>query len=462
MLSKTDVTVTETIARFIMDLRYEDLPAPVTAKLKECLLDTVGISAFAVGNAETSLPFRTAVQALGGEGQATVIGESRNYSFLQAAMLNGAYAHTLDFDDTNLIGSLHPSAPVIAAALVVGERATADGKTLMEAMAVGHEITVRIGAALGPSGYDRGFHITSVAGIFGAVAAAAKIENADFDCIVNALGLAATKAAGSIQFLENGAWNKRLHPGFAAHDALVVLEFAKAGVMGPTAPIEGRRGFLQSHSDEPNADMITNGIGQEWLLLETAFKPYPSCRFAHSAVDLALALREKVPAELRQQAKLTLKLARTAAQIVGERVDNKIRPRNIVDAQFSVYFQMAAAWLDGRYDWQSYERIGSAEVESFSASINVILAETLPYAGAELQVEVDGKVFTDRVDDPLGEPSNPMSWVQLEQKFQSMAVPVYGAEISAMLSERIQGIEKENSVRDFMLALRVKGGSDAI
>ena len=454
MNSVAKATATEALARFAWGLRFEDLPGSVVRKLKESLLDTIGISAFAAMYADSSKSFRAAVRSLGGEGPSTVIGEARGYPSPQAALLNGAYAHTLDFDDTNLVGSLHPGASVIAAALATAEEADTDGRTLLVALAAGYEVTCRVGAALGPTTYDRGFHITAVAGIFGAVAAAAKIRNTKFDAILNAFGLAGSRAAGSMQYLENGAWNKRLHPGFSAHDALIVLAFAEAGVMGAAAPIEGGRGFLNAYSADARPERLTAALGEEWVLLETAIKPYPSCRFAHAAIDLALELREKAPDAGRARASLTLKLPRTAMQIVAGAEENKIRPRNVVEAQFSVYFQVAAAWLDGRYDWGSYDRIGASDVDSLAASIETVLDESIPLAGAELIARVDGTIVRGRAELPLGEPSHPMSWQALEGKFQSMTGPVFGPDRPALLAARLREIDKEPSIASFMSEFR--------
>ena len=143
---------TETLAGFVVGVSYAALPDAVHSRLKECFLDFIGISAYAATHAESSPAFRAGVQSLTSEsGPGTVIGESRGYSYPYAALLNGAYAHTLDFDDTNLFGSLHPGAPVIAAAMAEAERSGASGRAFIEALAAGYEVSCRVGAALGPT-----------------------------------------------------------------------------------------------------------------------------------------------------------------------------------------------------------------------------------------------------------------------------------------------------------------------
>ena len=418
------------LARFAVTTVFDSVPLAVRCRLKDCLLDFVGNTGYAAVNAESSAAFRAGALALqGASDDATVIGDSQGYSYLQAALLNGAFAHTLDFDDTNAWGCLHPGAPVIAAAMTEAERIRATGKQWLSALAVGYEVATRIGAALGSTAYDRGFHITSVAGIFGAVAAVGRLRSVNSETLANALGLAGSKAAGSMQYLANGSWNKRLHPGFAAHDALLALAFAQAGVVGAAAPIEGRYGLLAGYTNVATPSALTDRLGQWWPSGDTAIKPFPSCRFNHGAIEAAL----------REGARLEVRLSPKAAQIVGEATPNKIHPRNIVDAQFSVYFQVAVGLLDGRSNLQSYERIGAADVAALCAAIYVVIDEQSPIVGAVLSFA--GHVA--RIDEPLGEPSRPCDGTSLSRKFDDLAVPVFGEAHAARIAQRVAALEDE-------------------
>ena len=187
--------VTGELAAFVEALRWEEVPADARERLTQCLLDFVGITAFGGARAESSEPFRRAVRALAPRpGPGTVVGEPRGYPFPQAALLNGAFAHTLDFDDTNLFGSLHPGSPVIPAALALAEETGVSGRDLLAGLAAGYETACRVGAALGQTAYDRGFHVTAVAGIFGAVAAGARVLGLDRATTASAFGLALSQA----------------------------------------------------------------------------------------------------------------------------------------------------------------------------------------------------------------------------------------------------------------------------
>ncbi|MGJ7525316.1 MmgE/PrpD family protein [Variovorax sp. GB1P17] len=429
-------------------------PDALIGLMEECVLDLAGHTAFSAQFAESSPAFREGTRMLDPAGQGfSVIGERGSYSQPQAALLNGAFSHTMDFDDTNVFGVLHPGSPVISAALATAEAGAASGRALLEAIAVGYEVACRIGGALGPTAYDRGFHITSVAGIFGAIAAAGRLRGLDAATIESAFGIAGSLAAGSMQYLDSGAWNKRLHPGFAAHGALMALGFAQAGVFAAREPIEGRFGLLNGYSAKPRPEALGQDLGDNWVALQTGIKPYPSCRMTHGAVDAALALRERCTHEERLAARLHIEIPAKAFDIVGEPLPAKIAPRNIVDGQFSVYFQVACAWLDGKLDWQSYERLGQPDVEALARRMTVQAGSDFQGPGARLQVEGRDDLRIE-IKVPSGEPSTPLGRPRLRQKYLSLATPVYGAAQADALATRLLALRREPSAAALIRALR--------
>lgn len=448
-------TPSRDLARFAADTPSAEIPEATLACVEECMLDFVGHTAYSAQFAESSAAFRAGTLALAPEGgDFTVVGERATYTQAQAALLNGAFAHTMDFDDTNGFGVLHPGAPVIPTALGCAERSDVSGRTLLDAIVIGYEVTCRIGGALTASAYERGFHNTSVAGIFGAVAAAARLQRLDAATIESAFGIAASLAAGSMQYLDNGAWNKRLHPGFAGHNALMALAYAKAGVLSANEPIAGRFGLLTGYTNASKPSNLTEGLGQRWVAAETAIKPYPSCRLTHSAIDATLALRERCAPAQRKDAALRLQLSPTAFKIVGEPLANKVAPRNIVDGQFSVYFQLATAWLDGRADWQSYERLGAPDIERLAACMQVSVDKDLPGAGCRLSVHGAPELAIE-VLLPIGEASTPLGRPRIQQKFMSLAEPVYGKDHATRLAQRLLSLRHEPSAASLVRSLQL-------
>ena len=452
---------TTTLARFAVEAPTDRIPAELTTRLRQFFLDWIGVAANAATYAESSVSIDAAIRRLDPEpGPATVLGGSKGYSWLYAALLNGCYAHSLDYDDTNMIEVGHPGAPVIAALVSEAERIDATAADFFAAMAVGYEITCRLGAGLTTDSYDRGFHITSVAGIFGAVAAVARLRGLSAEVTESAFGLALSKAAGSMQYLENGSWNKRLHPGFAAHDALLCTALAEAGVRGAAKAFEGTFGLLHAYSGKQNPNALTDGLGEDWVAWFTAIKPYPSCRHTHGSIDIALRLREQVPEAERLNATIEISIAPATIPIVGEDRPEKRAPKNSVDAQFSIFFQFAAAWLDGEVTWDSYTRLNDPSLAAVMKSISVKGDPSLPPAAAIVKIDCSGKTLSDTVIKPLGEPENWIGEGGVRKKFEQLAAPIYGQELTFRIADRVLKLEPASSIRNLITLLRKDRSND--
>ncbi len=226
---------TSILARFAAGLRFETLPEPVVRRAKALALDLLGSAARARGGAAaaSSILAMLAQMGLDGPGAATVIGDARGYAPPIAALLNGALGHALDFDDTHAPSSLHPSAPVVPAALAAGEAVGASGKTVLAGIVAGYEVICRLGEALDPTAhYARGFHPTATAGVFAAAAAAGRVMGLDPDQMIAAFGVAGSQAAGSLQFLEDGGWNKPWQVGAAAMNGVIAASSGRQRLQG--------------------------------------------------------------------------------------------------------------------------------------------------------------------------------------------------------------------------------------
>lgn len=448
------IPATKIFADFVAHLTYDSIDVSVIENLKRLLLDFIGIAAFAASSIDSSESFYLGVLAFSGgaTGNCTVMTKGKRFLPQHSSLLNAAFGHTLDFDDTFAAGALHPGASVISAALAEAEACGADGKRLLTGLAAGYEVICRISRALGPGAYDRGFHNTGTTGIFGAVAAIMKIRGADSAAIESAFGLAGSKAAGSQQFLENGAWNKRLHPGFAAHDAFMCIAFVEQGITTAAKPLEGIFGFLKGYSASPTMNNIVEGLGKNWIHTATAVKPYPGCRMTHGGIDLAAKWRGKVRGPVKS---MCLSLSTHCWMVVGRPLPNKRHPETIVDAQFSAYYQLAVAWLDGNQSgWRVYDRIHDKDVSLLLDKITVNASEDLAGLGTRLEVHLeDGTIETDDLAVPLGEPSTPLSYRDVLKKYGSMAIPAYGQQKAEQIMQIVQQLEEHNNTHDLMLAL---------
>ena len=232
--------------------------------------------------------------ALDGKGQSTVFGDSKTWTPAVAALLNGALGHSLDFDDTHADSSLHPSAPVVPAAFAIGELIGASGRDVLTAIVAGYEVCCRLGNALDPtSHYARGFHPTATAGTYGAAAAAAKLFGLSKEQIIAAFGVSGSQAAGSLQFLVNGAWNKRYQVGAAAMNGVIAATLARNDFVGSSESVEGKHGLLVGYSDNAHPDKAVAGLGDIYETMKIGVKPYPSCRYTHAALDALIAMRRE-------------------------------------------------------------------------------------------------------------------------------------------------------------------------
>lgn len=285
------VGATARLAEHIAAARFEQLSAPVVHAAKRALLDfvTCAVSGSAMPVSKTLLSYYEENDATR---VATVIGSAVRLSAPNAALVNGANTHGLDFDDGHTHASAHPAGAVFPAILAAAEQHGSSPREILLAAAMGYDVMIRIAAAMHPGSARRGWHNTAVAGVFGATAAVSVLLKLDATQARNALGLAGSHAGGIREFLDEGAEIKRLHPGKAARDGLLCAEFAKRGISGPSKVLEGRYGFFNVFvSGEVKWDRLFDGLGKRYEIESAYFKPYPCCRHYHSVVDGILALR---------------------------------------------------------------------------------------------------------------------------------------------------------------------------
>jgi 2-methylcitrate dehydratase PrpD len=449
--------VTSELSRFCADISLDRLPPDVVRRARFLVLDLVGNIVRARHDAESTTAFLAATRAMGlAAGNAGVFGDAARYTPAGAAFLNGALAHSLDFDDTHAAGSLHPGAPVIPAALAAGEMAGASGADVLAAIVAGYEVTCRVALAL-PAGehYDRGFHPTATCGAFGAAAAAARVFGLDAACVEGALGTVLSQCAGSLQFLVNGAWTKRFQVGWAAMNGLMAATLVREGFKGATEALEGRHGFMHAYAPNPTPERAVQDLGTVFELMHTAVKPYPSCRYGHAGIDAALALLAEHRLAAAEIEQVTLGLPRSGMMLIGQPAEQKADPRNVVDGQFSGPFVLACALATGAMGWDSYQLLQDATVR---AVLPKITCEFDPEIEAEFPANMSGKVtiaargqrYVCKVVVPKGEPTNFLTEAELRGKFSGLAEAVLGPERTAQLASEVLAIDHLGDVASLM------------
>lgn len=446
--------ITRTAAEFAAGLTYSDLPPEVARRAKLLIFDTLGIALRARWDAESTESLIAAVNRLGMAGDtATVIGDPNRYTAAGAALVNGALAHSLDFDDTHARGSIHASAPIVPAALAAAEEAGASGDRTIAAIVAGYEIQIRLSMALGPSDhYERGFHPTATCGAFGAAAAVANIMGLDAGQIESAFGICLSQAAGSMQFLADGAWTKRSHVGNAAMTGLIAATLAAEGYRGPAQAFEGKAGFLASHAPNPDPAKAVAGLGEVWETMEIAVKPYPSCRYGHAAMDATIALRDRH--ELRPDDVETIEvgLPETGWSIVADPLADKRNPQCIVDGQFSLPFAVAAALINGGLVWDDYmPLLADDRAKALFRKVGSVVdpraeAEYPANLAAAVRVTTSAGTFEEFVAVPKGEPDNFLTEDELRTKFDGLVAPYLEPAARTAFAEGLLALEQAEDV----------------
>jgi 2-methylcitrate dehydratase PrpD len=443
------MSVTKILSDYSAAIDLATLPPEVVDRARFLLLDLVGNMVRARHDSESTQPMINAALALGyGQGGFAVFGDQAGYTASGAAMLNGVLAHSLDFDDTHAAGSLHPGAPVIPAALAAGEMTGASGADVLAAIVAGYEVTCRIALAL-PAGahYARGFHPTATCGVFGAAAAAGRVFGLSGDEIASAMGIALSQSAGSLQFLANGAWTKRFQVGWAAMAGLTAATLAREGFKGAAEALEGKAGFLRAYAPDPTPERALQGLGTQFELMNTAVKPYPSCRYGHAGIDAMLALREEHGLTAGEVERITYGTSRSGMILVGEPAAKRANPENVVDGQFSGPFVLASALATGAMGWDSYKSLYDPTIREL---LPKVVCQHDPEVEAEFPTNMAGKVtvhargqdFTRMVVVPKGEPANFLTESELRFKFAGLVDSVLGEVRAAALADAVLAIDQ--------------------
>jgi len=461
------IAITREIARFVSETSYDALPTEVRERAKALSLDLVGIAVRARHDAESTPAMIAAVNRLGLAGGAcTVIGDGAGYAPAGAAMVNGTLAHSLDFDDTHAPGSLHPSAPIVPAALAAAEMSGADGKAVIAAVVAGYEVQIRLALALDPAAhYDQGFHPTATCGAFGAAAAAGRVLQLDAEGYANAFGIVLSMSSGSMQFLVNGAWTKRSHVGHAAMCGLVAATLAREGYQGAAEAIEGKWGFLHAYAPAADPAKAVDGLGRRWETMKIAVKPYPSCRYTHAAVDGVLALAREHGIQAGDVEEVTVGLPEAGWKITGDPEPAKQSPKSVVDGQFSMAFCAAVALRSGGLAWDDYARhLGDPGTLALCKKVYTRVdpkaqADFPTEMSASLQIRTSRGAFETYVRTPKGEPANFLSAAELREKFDGLTGPYLSARRRDELANALLALEQ---ARDMGPVLRLTRPDQAI
>lgn len=438
-------TATAELAAFVTTLGAGDLPDRVADDARWRLLDTVGV-ALAGSRLDYAAALRDVMGELGGHAQATTIGFGQRLPATTAAFVDAALAHGPDFDDTHSVAMVHIGCLVVPAALAVAERTGASGREMLTAMVAGAEVGLRIGAAAPHRFHMRGYHATGVVGPFAAAAAAGRLLGLDAEQLTNAFGLAGSQSAGLLQGLHDGSWVKRLHPGWAVQSGITAALLAARGFRGPAAVLDGGWGLyaVLLHGEEPvDAHAVTDGLGTEWLLPDTTYKPYSNGAWNHASMDALAAIMRANGLQHADIERIDVVVPVECMPVVCEPRDAKIHPATPYHMKFSLPYSVAMLAVLGHTDVEDYTdsvladpRIADLAARTWCSGDPAMLPEGFPARVAV--VTTDGRRFEHHERAQRGGPGHPFSASDHRRKFHANAAPSLGEEGAARLADALE------------------------
>ncbi|MBM3508477.1 MAG: MmgE/PrpD family protein [Alphaproteobacteria bacterium] len=400
----------------------------------------------------------------GGPPEAAAFGTGARMPASWAALYNGSLAHGNDYDDTHSKSIVHIGGAVVPTALAVGEKAGRGGKDVLAAIVAGYEVVARIGMAASKGFHAQGFHPTGVCGAFSASTVAGKLLGLAPVQLAHALGIAGSQASGSMEFLGEGAWTKRMHPGWAAHAGVVAAGLARRGYTGPRRIFEGRYSLynLYANTVTPDLSKATAGLKEEWEILNTDYKPYPCGHISHPYMDCALKLRREQGVKPEDIESIELRVPTAGVAILCEPAEDKRRPRNSYAARFSLPYSVGAVLVWGKAEIEEFSdsKIGDPAVLALCDRTRYVVDDTLPFPqsfpGWLFITLKGGRRLEARMDASRGSRENPMSDADVYGKFEgnaSRALPA--AQVRRLWDEGMR-LESSADLKGFTQQLAIQ------
>lgn len=411
------------LARFASTIDAARLDAAVVKAVKTNILDTLSC-ALAGSSAKAIAEVAGLVREWGGAPQADMLVFGGKYPAHHAALINGGMSHARDYDDTHDAAILHAGVTAVPAAIAAGQlRGKLSGADLIAAVAAGLEVTCRLGVAIKVDIIKTGFIYTALLGYFGATAAAGRAFGLTVEEMVNAFGIVYSSVAGNHQVTRDASLMKRLQPGLAAQAAVVAVQLAKRGIRGAQNVFEGADGFFRVYlHGRVDGETVRKDLGRRFELLNLSYKPYPCCRDTHTSIDAVLQLRADAPRPAKDIESIRVGVTGPGYQMVCVPEAVRLAPKTIVEAQFSIPYTVAAAWIDGPLGMSHFTDEGLQRTDILDLASRV-----RPYVDEEIDREWsrfvpparvtvrfrDGQTVETRVNYPKGHPQNMMT----EQEF---------------------------------------------
>ncbi|KQR81476.1 MmgE/PrpD family protein [Burkholderia sp. Leaf177] len=408
--------VTRVIADWVSKTSWQDIPPAVRHEAKRSLVNYMAV-ALAGCHDPAVEKAASLYERFSANKTASIVGRSERMDMLNAAALNAMSANVFDFDDTHIPTIIHPTAPVAAALFALAETMPIPGEALLLAFVVGVEVECRIGNAISPEHYQRGWHITSTCGVFGAAAAAAKAMGLSAQQIVWAIGNASAQAGGLVETL--GTMSKSISVGNAARNGLLSALLAADDFSGPDAPLEGVRGFLSVAATQPDLAALTTDLGVVWALSSNTYKPYPCGVVLNPVIDACLDLNRSAQWAFDDIERVEI----TGHPLLRERTD---RPdvRSGRESQVSAQHAVAMALATGKASLAEFSdrAVDDPRSKSFATKVHFFDDASWPVESAQVSVVLrSSETVSRRIHASRGSLAAPLADVELAAKLRELA-----------------------------------------
>lgn len=453
-------SLSEIIAEWTLNFSLENVPEDVIEYAKMHTIDAVGCSLASVNEPHACMMRRVFRQMHSFE-ESTLWGTDEKSSLSDAVIHNGGLIHGLDYDDTHALAITHPSASVVSAAITIGEHEHSSGKDILEAIILGYEIILRLGVAAHGKFHDIGFHPTGIISSFSSACIAAKLQGATKEQLVNALGLCGSQAAAIQEYLHDGTWNKKLHPGWGVHCALYALALAKEGFMGTKDVFEGSYGFYQTHLGFTDGLFETFAdLGTVWRTREIAFKFYPTCHWTHSDMDLLLDIMVENNVTYHDIDFVECFIDPRGAGSVVEPPERKKDPETEYQMRFSLFYAMAVAAVRRKLTLKEIDMslMQDTEIRNMIERVKITIDPNADVPGhfpGKISVHFKNGMTVERAQPyETGCIENPAKMENVIKKFKDN-LDYLDERNSDMIIRKVQTIEDEPSVDGLLGLLRV-------
>jgi 2-methylcitrate dehydratase PrpD len=443
--------ISEQLAHWTRAVRFQDLPESVVQNTKYRVLDVIGLALAGV-----TTPYGASLKQASSEmnppGPSRLFGIGQRVPVAAAAFVNGALSQAMEFDDTHNESIVHMSSPAVAAALALAEAEGLSGKEVITAIAIGNEISCRVGSVAPGQFHRRGFHPTGLFAPFGATYLAGRVLGLSSQQLVNAAGIVGSFAAGLLECWVDGTQSKFLHPGWAAQSGITAAYLGRAGNTGPTAVFDGRFGLFASHLQDKSVALdlgrITDDLGRHWESERASFKPYPAAHVIHPYLDALLRLRAQHRIDPEQVQEIVVPVAGFIVGIVCEPLSEKRRPNTDSHGRVSMQYSLAEAMARGELGRHAYQpdSLKDPRILRLADAVTYRVDPDFPgperFKGAVQVIMRDGTVYETAEDHNRGSAENPMTHAELVGKFETNAEDLLGASRRHDLIDAVMSLDK--------------------